>query len=336
MLEPEKSLVTMPQARLLEAGPPLDMGAAFAEFLEIDVANGDATPDTVKSYRQEIKSFTAWCWSQSVDPRQVTRRHIEAYREELKRRGNAVTSRSHKLSIVRRFYEAAVKHGLLEVNPALRVRGGRDLTPPEEKIKALTREGLFALLRVIPAGTESGRRDRAIIALMAVHGLRRVEVHRLDHESVEEVSSGFSLVVHGKGGRIRRVYLREDTVSVIRSYVEAKMHVGLPLSGALFLAHGNRTRGARLSRRAINDIVDQYLSAASLKRVGVSCHALRHTHGTLAVAGGAKVEQLREAMGHSHIETTGIYVRAVERARHNPANFIDVDVRAEDEGRFSK
>ena len=336
MLEPQKSLEIVPTARLLEAGPPLDMDAAFAEFLEIDVANGDATPDTVKSYRQEIRSFTAWCRSQGVDPRYVTRRHIEAYREELKRRGNAVSSRSHKLSIVRRFYEAAVKHGLLEVNPALRVRGGKDLTPPEEKIKALTREGLGGLLRVIPAGTESGHRDRALIALMAVHGLRRVEVHRLDHESVEEVSGGFSLVVHGKGNRIRRVYLREDTVSVIRSYVEAKMRSGLPLSGALFLAHGNRTRGARLSRRAINDIVDQYLGAAKLKRVGVSCHALRHTHGTLAVAGGAKVEQLREAMGHSHIETTGIYVRAVERARHNPANFIDVDVRAEDEGQFSK
>ena len=332
MLEAEKSseiVAVVADARLLEVGPPLDMDAAFAEFLEIDVANGDATPDTVKSYRQEIRSFTAWCWGQGVDPRQVTRRHIEAYREELKRRGNAVSSRSHKLSIVRRFYEAAVKHSLLDANPALRVRGGKDLTPPEEKMKALTQHGLSALLRVIPATTESGKRDRAIIALMAVHGLRRVEVHRLDHESLEEVQSGFSLVVHGKGGRIRRVYLREDTVSVIGSYVQAKMENGLPLSGALFLAHGNRTRGARLSRRAINDIVDQYLGAAKLKRAGVSCHALRHTHGTLAVAGGAKVEQLREAMGHSHIETTGIYVRAVERAKHNPANFIDVDVRAD-------
>jgi site-specific recombinase XerD len=310
---------------------PQSLNDAFAEFLEIDVANGDATEDTVRAYRDQVRMFVLWCGETRRDPARLTRRDIEAYREDLKRRGNVVTTRSHKLSIVRRFYEAAVKHGLVEANPAQRVKGGKDLTPPEEKIKALTREGLAALLRVVPSTTESGKRDRAIIALMAVHGLRRVEVHRLDHDSIQEAQSGLSLEVHGKGNRIRRVYLREDTVTVIEQYVRAKMENGLPLSGALFLAHGNRTRGARLSRRAINDIVDHYLGAASLKRAGVSCHALRHTHGTLAVAGGAKIEQLREAMGHSHIETTGIYVRAVERAKHNPANFIDVDVRALEE-----
>jgi integrase/recombinase XerD len=58
----------------------------------------------------------------------------------------------------------------------------------------------------------------------------------------------------------------------------------------------------------------------------VSCHTLRHTHGTLAVAGGAKVEQLRDSMGHKDIATTSIYVKAVERVKNNPAQFIDVDL----------
>jgi len=72
--------------------------------------------------------------------------------------------------------------------------------------------------------------------------------------------------------------------------------------------------------------VDTYLEKTHLKQAGVSCHTLRHTHGTLAVAGGAKIEQLRENMGHSSIDTTSIYVRVVDRAKNNPAEFIDVDV----------
>jgi site-specific recombinase XerD len=200
------------------------------------------------------------------------------------------------------------------------------LTPPEEKIKALSHGALVSLLVAIPRQTIIHKRDRAVVALMAIHGLRRIECHRLDHEHLNRLGDDATLLVHGKGNKLRTIYLREDTLAVIGDYIHAKMLAGFPLSGALLLAHGNATRGARFSRRALNHIVDQYLSAASLKRAGVSCHALRHTHGTLAVSGGAKIEHLQKEMGHTHIDTTGIYVRAVDRAKNNPATFIDVEV----------
>jgi hypothetical protein len=39
---------------LPRAAPPADFHAAFADFLCIDVANGDASPDTVRSHRSEV------------------------------------------------------------------------------------------------------------------------------------------------------------------------------------------------------------------------------------------------------------------------------------------
>ncbi|HEY0075921.1 MAG TPA: tyrosine-type recombinase/integrase [Abditibacteriaceae bacterium] len=303
---------------------PNDLYEAFAEFLQIDVANGDATEDTIRAYYKEIGLFTRWCRERNIEPEQATRRHIEAYRENLKTNGAAPATRQHKMSIVRRFYEAAVKHGLLSINPAANVKGGKDLTPPEEKIKALTRGALHHLVAAIPSTTLLGQRDRAIVALMAVHGLRRIEVHRLDHDSIDIAGDVPTLKVHGKGNRVRKIYLREDTYNAIQTYVQAKMDHEFPLTGPLFVSHSNRTRGQRISRRSLNDIIDHCLSEANLKKVGVSCHALRHTHGTLAVAGGAKVEHLKEEMGHNHLETTSIYVKAVSRKENNPANFIDV------------
>ncbi|RYX84270.1 integrase [bacterium] len=300
--------------------------AAFAEFLEIDVANGDATDDTLRSYAESVRLFLAWCVEKGISPVRVTRRDVELYRAFLKESGNAVATRSRKLSIVRRFYEAAIKHELVKENPALRVRGGKDLTPPEEKIKALSRSALSELFRAIPATTFLGKRDRALVALMAVHGLRRVEVHRLDHESIEVSGDKASLKVHGKGNRMRRIFLRDDTYAALVRYIDGKVEKGWPVTGALFVSGSNATRGDRLSRRALNWVVDGYLTPLGLKQDGASCHALRHTHGTLAVAGGAKVEQLRDEMGHARLETTGIYVRAVERVKNNPANFIDVEV----------
>lgn len=302
-----------------------DIHTAFARFLQIEVANGDATDDTIAAYFREVGLWVRWCDAKGVAPETVRRLHIEAYREDLKQQGLSVSTRSHKLSIIRRFYDGAVRAGLRKDNPAAGVKGGKDSTPPEEKIKALTSHALSKLADNISAETLIGKRDRAIVALMAVHGLRRVEIARLDEASLEEDGDKASLKVHGKGHRIRRVFLRPDTFNLLWVYLQSKRDLNYPAPGPLFVSHSNRSRGARISRRSLNDIVDHYLNASWLKRAGVSCHALRHTFGTLAVAGGAKIEHLRDAMGHSKLETTGIYVKAVERGKNNPANFIDVE-----------
>jgi len=299
---------------------------AFEWFLQVEVANGDATRDTVNAYRREVGMWLDWCARQNVEPLHATRTDIERFREGLKAAGLAATTRALKISIVRRFYAAAVRHDLIAKNPAEGVRGGKDLTASEDKMKALSHGGLAALVAMMPQQSLSDARDRAIIGLMALHGLRRIETHRLNHESL--ISDGDSpyLEVDGKGGKARRAYLRADTLAAIENYIGGKMAGNYPMSGALFVSHSANSKGKRLSRQAFNEIVGKHLSAARLKKEGVSCHALRHTYGTLAVAGGAKIEHLRDAMGHAHIETTSIYVRAVEKAKNNPANFIGVEI----------
>lgn len=305
-----------------------DIFTAFSRFLQIQVAHGDATDDTIRAYYREIEFWTHWCDLHNVDPAQARRIHIEMYREEMKQQGLYVTTRSHKLSIVRRFYDAAVQAGLRDTNPAAGVRGGKDQTPGEEKIKSLTAKALIHLLDAVPTDTLVGKRDRAIIALMAIHGLRRIEVQRMNESSIYIDDSLVWIEVCGKGNRMRKVYLRPDTYQALTDYLIAKHKAGLPAGAekACFVSLSNRSRGERISRRSLNEIVDHYLNESSLKRAGVSCHALRHTFGTLAVAGGAQVEHLRDAMGHVDIESTELYVKAVKRIENNPANFIDVEV----------
>ncbi len=310
---------------LVEEGrmDPLD---AFEWFMHIDVANGDATQDTIAAYRREVGLWVAWCEKRDLDPLLVQRDDVERYRAELKTAGIAVATRATKLSIIRRFYAAAVRHRLIQANPAEGVRAGKDLTAPEDKMKALSHQGLSALVASMPNENLTDTRDRAIVGLMALHGLRRIEVHRLNHESLRLDSDTPFLEVEGKGSRLRRAYLRTDTLAAVENYMRGKLAAGFPVKGALFVSHSNNGNGNRLSRQGLNEIVSKHLSAAHLKKEGVSCHALRHTYGTLAISGGAKIEHLRDAMGHSAIETTSIYVRAVEKAKNNPAQFIDIEL----------
>lgn len=298
---------------------------AFLQYLRYEISNGDATEDTIASYQREVRLWLDWCSSHRIDATRATRAHITRYRDELKGKGSAVSTRKVKVSIVRRFYDAAVKYGLLKKNPADGVFGGTDFTPPEERIVTLTSDALEAFFQSIPKDTLHGKRDRALMALMTLHGLRRIELHRLDEKDLVGTGGEAFLNVMGKGHRGRQVHLRADTFSAIQTYIEAKRQVGLP-GDALFVSHDNRARGQRLSRRGLNMVTDRYLENSDLKRAGFSCRALRNTHGTLAIAGGASVEHLRDEMGHGDIASTEVYLKAVERRRNNPSNFIDVKI----------
>ncbi|RYZ81730.1 MAG: hypothetical protein EOP06_22975, partial [Proteobacteria bacterium] len=302
---------------------------AFAHFLRSEVASGGATDDTVDGYHREVASWVKWCRRRNIDPETAERYHVEAFREELKRRGLSIATCTYKLSIVRRFYESAIYAGLREDNPAGSVWAGKDLSSPEDKLKILSEGALVALVDSLPKEGLTGCRDRLVVALMAIHGLRRVELHRLNHENIDgdlDSNKPGALIVDGRAHKVRLVHLRTDTWEALRAYIKEKKKSGYDLRGAIIVGHGNNGRGHRLSRVSLNSIVDKYLNVASLKKAGVSSRALRHTFGTLAIAGGAKIEHVRDAMGHAKLETTEIYAKAVEKAKNNPAFLINVEI----------
>src|ERR1017187_1759175 len=102
--------------------PPNAFDAAFADFLRIDVASGDASPDTVRSYRSEVAMWVAWCVEQGFDAATATVMHIKRYRSALLEAGYKPITIRWKLTIVRRFYEAARNAGLRADNPAAGVK----------------------------------------------------------------------------------------------------------------------------------------------------------------------------------------------------------------------
>ena len=53
---------------------------AFTEFMKIDVADGNASPDTIRTYAHQIRQYLAWCETFEINPVGVTRRQIKEYR----------------------------------------------------------------------------------------------------------------------------------------------------------------------------------------------------------------------------------------------------------------
>ena len=308
------------------------MREAFAAFLELDVAAGNAAPDTVITYLRRVNQYLNWCSEQKVNPALATESELKSYRhyligeKKLKSSTIAIT-----LVAVRRFYTSAVAQKLVKENP---VRG---LKPPKEKVDAAERitfleeEELRDLLSMIPRdGSLASRRDLALLAIMALQGPRTKELHQANFGDLIRSGKNWGLRVEGKGN-IRTIPLRPDLAEVLWQYLEAREAQGeiLVKKSPLFISLSHQTCSQRLSRRGIRWIVDKYLEAANLKHAGsrtLSAHSFRHTAGTLGLKGEGDLRQVQDLLGHSDLKTTAIYLHVRERYTHNPALNIDVEI----------
>lgn len=72
-------------------------------------------------------------------------------------------------------------------------------------------------------------------------------------------------------------------------------------------------KGTALDRQAAHRLLKAVAERAKLKDVtaeDVSCHWLRHTHATHAVAAGAPLTDVQAQLGHASLATTTIYAHA--------------------------
>ena len=91
--------------------------------------------------------------------------------------------------------------------------------------------------------TLQGLRDRAILATLLYHSLRRAELCELHLVDLQERRGVRHLRVHGKGDKIRYVPLHPAAAETIAAYLEAAGH-GDDKAAPLFHPVSNNTRGA--------------------------------------------------------------------------------------------
>lgn len=286
-----------------------------AEWFALDVANGDARPDTISTYVSQLNHWLGWCRINDVDPGSATADHLKCFRQQLVQSGASHATISLKLTTVRRFYDGAVSRGLLESNPVNGIRAPRKRTADAEIIKCLTAGEAERLFEAIPHDHRlKNLRDRAMAALMVLEGLRRIEVCRANVNDIEETESGVRILVHGKG-KDGYIYPREDTVTCIYEYLNRRGPVPSDRDGEpLFvsLTKSDAVHG-RITRIGLSKWIDTMLAKAGVAKKGRGCHALRHTCGALLYQATHDVKVVQETLRHASIAMAAKYSHIHER-----------------------
>jgi site-specific recombinase XerD len=235
-------------------------------------------------------------------------------------RGAAPATQNRRIAAVRGLFEFAVITGVVQTSPVpaprrtsgLRARrgllghvssrhprsGGRLVREQRRLPESLDLTEVEAFLADL--GT---RRDRAMVLLMLLGGLRAAEVRAL---RLPDVDIGRRQVrVSGKGGRERVVPVDRPFFSELAAYLREERSTDCATTECFVVLRGP-TAGQPLSEAGMRRIFRTH--RASSGAVRVRPHRLRHTYGTELAAAGIDLLVLRDLMGHASPETTGRYV----------------------------
>ncbi|OGP49625.1 MAG: hypothetical protein A2Y79_04825 [Deltaproteobacteria bacterium RBG_13_43_22] len=216
---------------------------------------------TVKNYLNILQHFTLWV---SVPLAEVTRREIGSYVDHLLRKRLKPKTITCHLQTIRLFFDYLIdEEGMNLINPVTRV----SIRLPKPLPRHLKDDQVGRLFTII-----TDLRDRAMFLLMLRCGLRVEEVARLTVDAIEYQRKRL-LVINGKGGKDRVVYLSDDVRSALEVYLKGRSSK----AKGLFLVQKGPMCGKAISVRGIQKRIEYYSRKSQLD---VSCHQLRHTMAT--------------------------------------------------------
>ncbi len=255
------------------------------------------SPHTQRYYRREALKFLAIV-NKPIES--ITLADVQGYSTALSQSSLAVSSVARAIAAIKSLFTFAhQKTGLLKANPAGAV------TLPKVK-DSLAERILPEWVVQTMIGLEPNKRNRALLKLLYVAGLRVSEVTQLQWFSLQPRDVGGQVLVYGKGGKTRAIKLPASLWQELQS-MRGDAAIGEPV-------FTSRKKKGHLKEMQVNRIVK-----AAAKRVpgleeavaeNVSPHWLRHAHASHAMDRGAPVHLVKETLGHANIATTGRYLHA--------------------------
>jgi site-specific recombinase XerD len=196
---------------------------------------------------------------------------------------------------------------LLDLAPAVpRVCKYRQSAPPA----FLSQEEVERVLTATDRSTPTGRRDYAILLLLARLGLRAGEIVSLELDDIRWRAG--EIVVCGKGRIVDQVPLLCDIGEALAAYLREDR--GVSASRRIFLRIW-APRVGLTGPAAVGHIVRSALARADVHRSGRgAAHLFRHGLATKMIRHGASMSEIAEVLRHRSQSTTAVYAQVAFEA----------------------
>jgi site-specific recombinase XerD len=296
----EAGLVPAPEPKPAPLLTPLER--LLSEYEGSLVHDRGLTPAVAGRYRIEAQQLLVKASPSGLDFSSLDGATVKGYVLERSQGGSVEQTRA-MLTGLRSFLRFLLLRGDIaeDLRGAVpKIAGRRMASLP----KYLASEQVNAIVGSCDRRSTLGRRDYAVLLLLARMGLRAKEVAALSLDDLDWYEG--ILLVHGKGGREDRMPLPAEVGKALASYLRRRRKTTWR---ALFLGH--YYPHGPLGSGAIITIVRKACKRAHIPPVGA--HRLRHSAATTMLRRGATLEEISQVLRHRSHATTAIYAKVDHR-----------------------
>ena len=282
----------------------------FLNYLEFEKNN---SPKTLENYSLWLNRFVNYIWN--IDVREIKAMHILDYRMYLNQLWLSKKTVNYHAVALRSFFKFCLKNDIDCISPD-KIELAK---MPGREVNFLTQEEVQKILEA-PYEYEKNdlirKRDLAILNILYGTGLRVTELIGLKRSQLDSETKQFSVM--WKWSKIRAIFMTEKAKAALVDYLKARSDD----SEYLFISLSQNSRGQKLSRNSVEEIVKKYKNLAWIKKK-VTPHTLRHSFATALLQKWADLRAVQALLGHSSITTTQIYTHVDDKYLKGVHDLLD-------------
>ena len=254
---------------------------------------------TIRAYCADVYTFLLWIGEEN--PLEIEPKKFSEYLYFIQQIKYTKTTVARKIASIRAFYKFLYQEELIEYNPI-------ESIPIPKQSKTLPdflyEDEVENILRNIKIDTPQGFRNRIILELLWVSGMRISELSNLNYENLNLEQN--EIKVFGKGEK-ERIFLipdktKETLINNIENVSDLICKTEKKPSSPLFINYN----GYRLQNQSIRKALKQTIENINFTKK-VTPHVFRHSFATKMLECGADLRIVQELLGHASIKNTQIY-----------------------------
>jgi len=274
------------------------MKESFLKYLQYEKR---CSPNTVTAYANDLKQFYDYLSEtyEISDIKEVNHSFIRSWIISMMEKSITPRSINRKITTLKTYYKFLLREGVITQNPMLKIQSPKT----SKRLPVFVdKTNMDQLLDHIEFSEDyTGRRDKFIIELFYVTGMRLAELVNLKVDSLDLYNN--SLKVLGKRNKERIIPFSHSMKDLILKYIESRNSIkNSKNSDYLFLSK----KGVQIKRKMVQSLVKKYLGMVSTidKK---SPHVLRHSFATNMLNNGADINSVKEILGHASLAATQVY-----------------------------
>lgn len=275
-----------------------------------------ASPNTIKSYKYAFRLLIEFMYKEKgIDADKITFAKLDYiilsdFLEWIESvRGCSASTKNQRLAALTSFSSYAQNRDFMAASVFRNSINKIPVKKTQHKQRAvLSRQEITTLLALPDESRETGLRDKVLLSFMYASGTRAQEVCDLTVGSIQFNQNGATLLIKGKGRKIRRIGIPNACVVLVKKYIGHRKISDKP-DRHVFSSQTHE----QMSVSCIEEIYKKYITIAKrentimFKSESYPPHSMRHSTASHMLEAGVPLIVIKNFLGHASLQSTQIY-----------------------------